>query len=85
MIGANLYIHQNLLFAGKPVMRPLFLDFEEDYPGSYNNDYQYMFGDDILVAPVTEPRVAEWTVYLPGKLIRNITDLQRLLKTLSIH
>ena len=62
-------------------MRPLFLDFEEDYPGSYNNDYQYMFGDDILVAPVTEPRVAEWTVYLPGKLIRNITHIQILLKT----
>ena len=69
------------LFAGKPVMRPLFLDFEEDYPGSYNNDYQYMFGDDILVAPVTEPRVTEWTVYLPGKLIRNITDFQILLKS----
>ena len=69
------------LFAGKPVMRPLFLDFEEDYPGSYNNDYQYMFGDDILVAPVTEPRVAEWTVYLPGKSIRNITDFQILLKS----
>lgn len=62
-------------------MRPLFLDFEEDYPGSYNNDYQYMFGDDILVAPVTKPRVAEWTVYLPGKLIRNICDFQILLKT----
>ena len=27
-------------------MRPLFLDFEEDYPGSYSNDYQYMFGDE---------------------------------------
>ena len=73
------------LFAGKPVMRPLFLDFEEDYPGSYNNDYQYMFGDDILVAPVTEPRVAEWTVYLPGKLIRNITHIQILLKTYYIY
>ena len=49
-------------------MRPLFLDFEEDYPGSYNNDYQYMFGDDLLVAPVTEPAMSEWKVYLPGKL-----------------
>ena len=49
-------------------MRPLFLDFEEDYPGSYTNDYQYMFGDDLLVAPVTEPGIMEWTVYLPGIL-----------------
>ena len=58
----------NKSFSGKPVMRPLFLDFEEDYPGSYNNDYQYMFGDDLLVAPVTEPAMSEWKVYLPGKL-----------------
>ena len=50
-------------------MRPLFLDFEEDYPGSYNNDYQYMFGEDLLVAPVTEPAMSEWKVYLPGKLL----------------
>ena len=60
-------------------MRPLFLDFEEDYPGSYNNDYQYMFGDDILVAPVTEPRVSEWTVYLPGKLIQPICNLHKII------
>ena len=25
-----------------------------------------MYGDDLLVAPVTEPEVIEWTVYLPG-------------------
>ena len=25
-----------------------------------------MFGDDLLVAPVTEPDVKEWTLYLPG-------------------
>ena len=66
-------------------MRPLFLDFEEDYPGSYGNDYQYMFGDDILVAPVTEPRVAEWTVYLPGKLILNKPDFQILLKNSYLY
>jgi hypothetical protein len=26
-----------------------------------------MYGDDLLVAPVTEPEVVEWTVYLPGQ------------------
>ena len=25
-----------------------------------------MYGDDLLVAPVTEPDVDQWTVYLPG-------------------
>ena len=51
---------------GRPVMRPMFLDFEQDFPGAYINDYQYMFGDDLLVAPVTEPNVDKWRVYLPG-------------------
>ena len=64
-INFDLIRHYRL--TGKPVMRPLFLDFENDYPGSYTHDYQYMFGDDLLVAPVTEPGVDQWTVYLPGK------------------
>lgn len=25
-----------------------------------------MYGDDLLVAPVTEPGVETWTLYLPG-------------------
>ena len=29
-------------------------------------DYQYMFGDDLLVAPVLEPGLTAWRVYLPG-------------------
>ncbi len=47
-----------------PVMRPMFLMFEND-PETYRTEYQYMFGDDLLVAPVLEPGVEEWTVYLP--------------------
>jgi len=26
-----------------------------------------MYGDDLLVAPVTEPGFESWDVYLPGK------------------
>merc|ERR1711934_604187 len=29
-------------------------------------DYEYMFGDDLLVAPVLEPGLTAWTMYLPG-------------------
>ena len=61
-------MHTCNVFAGKPVMRPMFLDFEYDYPNAYINEYQYMFGDDLLVAPVTEPGVDEWNVYLPGTI-----------------
>ena len=54
-------------------MRPMFLDFESDFPDAYINEYQYMFGDDLLVAPVTEPGVTEWKVYLPGMELLCIT------------
>lgn len=58
-------------------MRPLFLDFETDFPDAYINEYQYMFGDDLLVAPVTEPNITEWPVYLPGTVIRNIVIISK--------
>ena len=51
--------------AGSPVMRPLFLMFEAD-PLAYVQDYQYMLGSDLLVAPVLAPEVDTWPVYLPG-------------------
>ena len=46
-------------------MRPLFLMFEAD-PLAYTQDYQYMLGPDLLVAPVLAPELDTWTVYLPG-------------------
>lgn len=36
---------------GIPVMRPLFLHYETD-PDSFKNNYEYMYGDDLLVAPI---------------------------------
>ena len=50
---------------GTPVMRPLFLQFQNDTL-SYEQDYEYMYGDDLLVAPVLLPGQDQWTVYLPG-------------------
>lgn len=46
-----------------PLMRALF--FEYDDPRVWEFPYQYLFGDDLLVAPVTEPGADRWRVYLP--------------------
>lgn len=61
---------------GAPVMRPLFYHFPED-PKAWDIKDQYLFGDKLLVAPVTEylqrqrkvylPAGAEWTEQATGK------------------
>lgn len=50
---------------GEPVMRPLFFDFPGDKK-SWETEDAYMFGSDILVAPVMEAGVTEREVYLPA-------------------
>ncbi len=50
---------------GLPVMRPLFFDFSEDKT-AWTTEDEYMFGPDILVAPVMEEGMRERTVYLPA-------------------
>lgn len=49
---------------GTPVMRPLLYDFPKDNT-AYNVDDEYMFGPDILVAPVIYAKQTTRTVYLP--------------------
>lgn len=49
---------------GTPVMRPLFYDFPQDKE-CWVNDRQYMFGPDLMVAPVMEEGQREMSVYLP--------------------
>lgn len=50
--------------SGAPVMRPLFFDFPEDKK-SWEVEDAYMFGPDLLVAPVMEAKVTTREVYLP--------------------
>ncbi len=50
---------------GSPVMRPLFYDFPEDKV-CWDNETEYMFGPDVLVAPVMEKGQTEKEVYLPA-------------------
>jgi alpha-D-xyloside xylohydrolase len=45
-------------------MRALFLEFPEEAPAWEVGD-QYMFGPDVLVAPVTAQGARERAVYLP--------------------
>jgi len=49
---------------GTPVMRPLFYDFYNDKQ-AWEIEDEYMFGSDILVAPVMEEGARERSVYLP--------------------
>ncbi|OKP76164.1 family 31 glucosidase [Paenibacillus sp. P3E] len=50
---------------GTPPMRPLFYDFPQD-PEAWEVEDQYMFGPDLLVAPVLFEGVRERKVYLPA-------------------
>ena len=49
---------------GSTLMRPLVMDFAEDNT-ALEQSYEYMFGKEILVAPVVAPNTEVWDVYLP--------------------
>lgn len=49
---------------GVPAMRPLFLEYPDD-PRTWEMDDQFMFGADLLVAPVLHEGRLEREVYLP--------------------
>jgi alpha-D-xyloside xylohydrolase len=62
------YIRKLMLEAhekGTPVMRPLFYDFPED-KNAWETGTEYMFGPDLLVAPVLEEKVIKRKLYLPS-------------------
>ena len=50
---------------GAPVMRPLFYEFPQD-KAAWQVEDCYMFGPDMLVAPVMEPGVTQRRIYLPA-------------------
>lgn len=49
---------------GLPPMRPLFVDFPDD-SRSWDVEDEYLFGSDILVAPILQPKAVSRSVYLP--------------------
>ncbi|MBP7403242.1 MAG: family 31 glucosidase, partial [Clostridia bacterium] len=50
---------------GSPVIRPLFYGFPGD-PAAWSVENQFLFGPDVLVAPVAEAGARERAVYLPA-------------------
>jgi alpha-D-xyloside xylohydrolase len=50
---------------GSTLLRPLVMDFPRDQTALEQN-YEFMFGPDLLVAPVVAPGIARTSVYLPG-------------------
>jgi alpha-D-xyloside xylohydrolase len=50
---------------GTPLMRPLFFDFPDDDAAATIED-QFLFGPDVLVAPVLETGARERQLYLPA-------------------
>jgi alpha-D-xyloside xylohydrolase len=62
------YIHQQMRIAsrqGVPPMRPLFVDYPQD-PGAWQVEDEFLFGPDLLIAPVMEPAASVREVYLPA-------------------
>jgi alpha-D-xyloside xylohydrolase len=55
----------NISFNGSTLMRPLVFDFAKDRK-ALEQKYEFMFGPALLVAPVVEPNVEQWSVYLPA-------------------
>lgn len=70
------YVEQHMQHAsatGTPVMRPMFYD----YPGDeecYTLDDQYLFGPDILFAPITAQGQTRRQVYLPEGVWVDVRD-----------
>ncbi|WP_066581693.1 glycoside hydrolase family 31 protein [Cellulomonas timonensis] len=61
------YIHEQMRLAatdGLPPMRPLFVDHPDD-PGAWEVEDEFLFGPDILVAPISRAGQRSRAVYLP--------------------
>lgn len=56
-------------------MRPMFFEYPDDEV-CYTLDDQYMFGPDILFAPIVNQGQTERTVYLPDGEWINVNDRQ---------
>ncbi|MBS4539109.1 DUF4968 domain-containing protein [Clostridium sp. D2Q-11] len=49
---------------GDPVLRPLFYHYQND-ENTYNISDQFMFGENIMICPITRPKTNHRMIYLP--------------------
>lgn len=73
------YIDHHMKIAsekGYPVMRPMFFDYPDD-ENCYSLGEQYMFGDDIIFAPIVNKGQTKKTVYLPEGEWIYVNDKQK--------
>jgi len=56
---------------GCSVMRPLFFSFPGD-PSTYYNNYQWMLGDALLVAPILSQGISSLSAYFPQGVWYNL-------------
>lgn len=56
---------RNAYDTGAPFMRPMWFDFSNDEKASTCGS-QYMFGESMLVNPITKKGATEWITYLPS-------------------
>jgi alpha-glucosidase len=61
---------------GLPLMRPLVLNYPHD-PRVWELGGEYLWGDDLLVAPVTREGATAWPAYLPGGVWYDFWTQQR--------
>ena len=58
----TLFVESNR--TGAPIMRPLFFEYPSDEQ-TYQISDQFMFGDNVIIAPIMEPGKTHRTVFLP--------------------
>ena len=58
-------LYENAHNHGDPLMRPMFWHYPDE-PQSWQTEDQYLFGEDLLVAPVMQAGQGQREVWLPG-------------------